>query len=295
MFPGAGINQNALLKILPKTTFVNSYIEMMRPYNGVLAILGIIIGALVAHVYSIYVIPAVIVAFLLNGAGNVINDYFDYKIDKINRPKRPIPSGRVTRKNVLNYFLLLTAIGLIISCFISPYFLGIAIINTIVAFAYSWKLKGTALIGNIAVSWLAASTFLAGALISYAFHSIPPGVVILSSIAFLGSLSREIVKDVEDVRGDKTARIRTLPIVAGERAAKILAAIILIAAILSLLLPAYLSLFSVFYYIGMIPAVLICLAAMAYMKNTHRSQKLIKTAMYFVFLGFLLGALIARF
>jgi len=273
---------------------MNPYLELLRPYNGVLAIFGVIIGAIVGAplLLSVSILIAIIVAFLINGAGNTINDYFDYEIDKINRPKRPIPSGRIKRSMVLNYFILLIIVSLIFSYFVSVHFFYLAIINSIVSFVYSWKLKGTPLIGNIAVSWLAASTFLAGALIASDFYSLNMSVIILASLAFLATLSREIFKDVEDVKGDKTAGIKTLPLVMGEPKSSIFASIILIIGILSLLLPVYYNLFSIFYYIGMVPAVLICLAALRYMKNAHKAQKMIKIAMYFVFLGFILGTLL---
>lgn len=274
---------------------MNPYIELLRPYNGILAVLGVIIGAVVGASISITItalILAIIVSFLINGAGNVINDYFDYNIDKINRPKRPIPSGRVKRKNVLAYFIALIIVSLVLSYFVSINFLYIAVINSIVSLIYSWKLKGAPLIGNIAVSWLAASTFLAGALITHDLYSLGTPVMILASLAFLATLSREIFKDIEDVKGDKTANIKTLPLVAGEAASRILASIVLTVGIISLLLPAYWNLFSVFYYVGMVPAVLICLAALRYMKNANKAQKMIKVSMYFVFLGFILGTLL---
>ncbi len=271
---------------------MNPYIELLRPYNGVLAILGILIGAIVgaALTSTIPITLAVIVAFLINGAGNVINDYFDYEIDRINRPKRTIPSGRVKRSSVLNYFLLLILVSLILAYFVSIYFFYIAVINSIVSFVYSWKLKETPIIGNIAVSWLAASTFLAGALI--ALGSLNISVLVLASLAFLATLSREIFKDIEDAKGDSTAKIKTLPLVIGETKAAIVASIVLIVGILSLVMPVYYKLFSVFYYIGMIPAVLICMAAIRYMKNAHKAQKFIKISMYFVFLGFILGTIL---
>lgn len=274
---------------------MNPYIELLRPYNGVLAILGVIIGAVVASVqFSAIsaIVLAILVSFLINGAGNTINDYFDYKIDKINRPRRPISSGRVKRSIVRNYFFALVVVSLALSYFVSAHFLYIAIINSVVSYVYSWKLKGTPLIGNIAVSWLAASTFLAGALIASTFYSLPAAVVILAAIAFLGTLSREIFKDVEDVKGDKTANIRTLPLIIGEKKASIIAAIALVTAILSLSLPVYYNLFSYFYYAGMVPAVLICIYAITKMSKARRAQKMIKIAMYFVFLGFVLGTIL---
>ncbi len=270
---------------------MNPYVELLRPYNGILAVLGVVIGAIVGSAFSASytIIFAVIVSFLINGAGNTINDYFDYNIDRINRPKRPIPSGRIKRNTVLSYFVLLIAVSLVLAYYVSVYFFYIAVVNSIVSFVYSWKLKGAPLIGNIAVSWLAASTFLAGALITSTFYSLLAAVVILAVIAFLGTLSREIFKDVEDVKGDKTAKIRTLPLVIGERNAAVAAAFVLVLGIISLLLPVYLNLFSYFYYVGAVPAVLICLYAIVKMKNAHRAQKTVKIAMYFVFLGFILG------
>ena len=272
---------------------MNAYIEMMRPNNGVLAILGIIIGAVVAGTLSLpmAVLLAVVVSFLINGAGNVINDYFDHKIDKVNRPKRPIPSGRVKRNGALAFFLLLTVIGLALSYFISNDFLLIAVINTVVSFVYSWKLKGTPFVGNVAVSWLAGSTFLAAALIKFNFATIPQSVLILASIAFLGTLSREIFKDIEDVKGDKSEGAKTLPIAVGEGKAKFVASLVLLLSVFSLLVPFYLRMFSEFYYVGMVPAVAVCLYAIA-AKKAHKSQKMIKISMYFVFLGFILGTLL---
>ena len=255
---------------------MNAYVELLRPNNGILAVLGIILGYIVAASFtagSVQIIFAIIVAFLINGAGNVINDYFDHKIDEINRPRRPIPSGRASRGNVLVYFIVLIAVGIVLSYLVSVYFFYLAIINSIVSFVYSWKLKGTPLIGNITVSWLAASTFLGGALILYSFYSIPYPVVILASIAFLATLSREIFKDAEDVEGDKKFGAKTLPIAIGTHKAVVLASIILLAGVASLFIPAYTGIFGIYYYIGVVPAAVICLLAIRSMKKPKKAQK----------------------
>ena len=141
------------------------------------------------------------------------------------------------------------------------------------------------------MSWLAGSTFIGGAVILHTFSSLPVAALLLASIAFLGTLSREIFKDIEDVKGDKEGGAKTLPIATGEKAARIAASVVLVVGILSLLAPLYISLFSVFYYIGVVPAILICLLAIA-KKNAHKSQKFIKIAMYFIFLGFILGTVL---
>lgn len=280
----------ANLKPLTKAFLMNAYLELLRPYNGILAILGIVLGYIVAASFTASAAQlalAIIVAFLINGAGNVINDYFDHKIDEVNRPRRPIPSGRASRKGALAYFFTLIAVSLAISYFVSMQFLYLAALNSLVSFVYSWKLKGTPLIGNIAVSWLAASTFIGGAFIVFA--TIPLAVIILALTAFLATLSREIFKDAEDVEGDKKFGAKTLPIAIGAGKATGLASLVLLLAIAALFIPAYMGMFRIYYFIGIIPAILICLFAIRKMKKPHKAQKLVKMAMYFVFLGFVLG------
>ena len=94
----------------------------------------------------------------------VINDYYDYEIDKINRPKRPLPSGKISKKNALIYAVILFTIANIIALYLNFYMLGLALFNTFIAFVYSWKLKKRLLMGNVLVSWLVASTFFFGSL-----------------------------------------------------------------------------------------------------------------------------------
>lgn len=269
---------------------MNAYLELLRPYNGILAILGIILGYIVAASFTasaIQIVFAIIVAFLINGAGNVVNDYFDHKIDEVNRPRRPIPSGRASRKSAMVYFIVLIAVSLVMSYFVSREFLYLAAINSLVSFVYSWKLKGTPLVGNLAVSWLAGSTFVGGALI--VSPQIPLAVMILGATAFLATLSREIFKDAEDVEGDKKFGAKTLPIAIGQGKSVALASIVLLLGITALFVPVYFSIFGYYYFIGIIPAVLICLLAISKMKKPAKAQKLVKMAMYFVFLGFILG------
>ena len=97
---------------------VRTYLELMRYGNCLMAGFAAVIGTLIA--FNILASDALssyhpgnfpfldsglvfLVVFLISGAGNAINDYFDIRIDSINRPERPIPSGRVKLKEAL-YF-----------------------------------------------------------------------------------------------------------------------------------------------------------------------------------------------
>ena len=271
---------------------MQGYFSILRPSVCILSAFAIAVGAVVAHAYSLVpFIYAIIASFLITGAGNVINDVFDVKIDKINAPHRPIPAGKVSKNKALVYFAILEIIGLLFSIMINQNFLIIAIINSIVLFIYSWKLKKIALIGNAAVSYLAASNFIAAALIMFSFASLPFAIIMISIISFLGTIAREIIKDIADVKGDKTENAKTLPILIGEKKALVIALVFLAFTIIYLAVPIYLNLFTYAYLIGAVPAILLSVYAITKgIKSPLKSSKIIKVAMYMVILGFVLGA-----
>jgi len=109
---------------------VSVYLELMRYKNCLMAGFAAVIGTLIA--FNILASDAhgsqpsgnfpvpdtglvFLVVFLVSGAGNAINDYFDIKIDSINRPERPIPSGRVQLKEALYFSYLLFALGTLLA------------------------------------------------------------------------------------------------------------------------------------------------------------------------------------
>ena len=98
---------------------MNPYIEILRPGNAVMGAISIILVALIDRTFNLPVLLAMLAVFFETAAGNVINDYFDYKIDLINKPERPIPSGRISLKAGKNYayflFLMGTICGFLIS------------------------------------------------------------------------------------------------------------------------------------------------------------------------------------
>jgi geranylgeranylglycerol-phosphate geranylgeranyltransferase len=144
-----------------------SYLEVLRIPNALLSVFAVIISAILVSFYNpLQILIACLAIFLISGGGMVINDYFDYEADKINRPKRALPSDKISRKNALTYSLILFAIGNILVFFLSYKMLALALFNTFLLVIYSGKLKKVILLGNFAVSWLSASIFLFGSLLS---------------------------------------------------------------------------------------------------------------------------------
>jgi geranylgeranylglycerol-phosphate geranylgeranyltransferase len=269
---------------------MNPYIELLRPNVCLLTALGLVVGAIVAGTASLTPIfaYAILAAFVICGAGDAINDYFDRNIDKVNAPRRPIPSCRVTAQSTLAYFIVLSVVGITLAYFVSTTFLAIAAFNWLIAAVYPWRAKKIPVVKNIFVAYLAASSFIAAGFVSGI--TLPLILIFLIAIAFIVTLGREIVKDIEDITGDLKAGIKTLPTLIGEKPAKAIAYILLAIACITLLLPLYFQLLSYYYLAGAIPAIAIC--AYSLRLNAHKAQKLLKLAMFLAMIGFLIGALV---
>lgn len=209
--------------ILPLRT-LRALVLLPRPLNCLLTALSAGVGALTAG--SNPLPPAVwwaaLAAALIAGAGNTLNDVADLKIDRVNRPQRPLPAGHLSRPAALIHSLVLALAGTGIALWLGPALGGMALLVAAALALYDLWLKRRALWGNLLVSALAAATFPFGALAAGQLGRawIPAG------FAFLFHLGREIVKDIEDVEGDQAQGVRTLPLRIGDRAAARLAAAI---------------------------------------------------------------------
>ncbi|MEX0967310.1 MAG: geranylgeranylglycerol-phosphate geranylgeranyltransferase [Bacteroidia bacterium] len=149
----------------------------------------------------------------LGAAGYVINDYFDVKIDAVNKPKALLVDRFIKRRwaIVLHVSLNLTAIA--IGFYLSEY-LGLSyIIVASVLWFYSVSLKRKLIIGNLAIALLMAATLLMVKIYDPSIRLIWVGF--FAYFAFFTGWIREIIKDVEDMRGDAMHNCRTLPVVFG--------------------------------------------------------------------------------
>jgi len=214
------------------------YIRILRPVNAVMAgiasLLGVIVATGTIPPQSLLLVPVV---FLITGAGNAVNDYYDRDIDAVNRPDRPIPQGEVTPAGALGYSAVLFVAGILLATPVSVACLAIAVLNSLILVLYARNLKQVPLAGNIAVAYLSGSIFLFGG--AYAgveglLLNIPVAV-----ITILCMTSREVLKDAEDVEGDLIGGARTLPMITGIRNAAIVAFLLALSAIIVSYLPLF--------------------------------------------------------
>ncbi|MEP6713246.1 MAG: geranylgeranylglycerol-phosphate geranylgeranyltransferase [Ferruginibacter sp.] len=191
----------------------------------------------------------VLASVVIAAAGYIINDYFDLQIDAINKPQKVVVDKLVKRRWAIMWHLLLSAFGILISFYIS-YKIGkwvIFIANifcVLLLWFYSTTFKKKLLSGNIIISLLTAWVivvvyFFAGASISvwhpseisFEVRRFFKFCILYAGFAFIVSLIREVVKDLEDMEGDVKYECRTMPIAWGVPVTKVFTAVWLIVCI----------------------------------------------------------------
>ncbi|MBJ09616.1 MAG: hypothetical protein CMB63_06385 [Euryarchaeota archaeon] len=184
---------------------MNPYLALTRPGNVVLTAVAVVAGSFIAAGdnildFQVEIVIASLAAMMLVGGGNALNDYNDRESDKENHPNRPIPAGLISADEALIYSRILLSAGLLIVLFglanKLPFI--IALIGTITLISYENKLKALGLSGNLAVGFMSGAVFLyAGMVVN------DPGPTLwMFGLAFLATVAREIIKDIQDLEGD---------------------------------------------------------------------------------------------
>lgn len=198
---------------------------------------------------------------LTAAAGNIINDYYDIESDKINKPNKWIVGNSISQKRALFYYFSINSIAFFIAIVLSfafktHWFITLNLLTILVLWIYSLYLKKTILIGNLVVALLTASiALLSGMYFSicgyYQLNNQPilvpknqeiinyitfwknifnhkgTFVCVFAIFSFLLNFAREIIKDIEDINGDKKLYASTLPISFGVHYSKLISVLIM--------------------------------------------------------------------
>ncbi len=190
----------------------------------------------------------------LAASGYVINDYFDIKTDLINRPDKVVAGQVFQRRTVLLWHVLFTFLGVFTGLFLAyitrkeNYALMFIFIPGLLWY-YSTTLKKQILVGNLAISLLTGMVPYFVVSLEFAMLARVHGSAILSTeacsmawfwttgfafFAFISNLSREIIKDLEDLKGDEASGCHTLPVEMGEGRTKTVVLLLNFATVLAL-------------------------------------------------------------
>ncbi len=260
-------------------------LNVLRPANGLMSALAVLIGAGISNLRFVFndtIGLGMVAAFLICSAGQIINDYFDFEIDKTkNKPK-------LNNKNhYLIYAFFLFAFGNIAAFFVNQTAFQIAIGISILLIAYSAALSKFKFIGNIVIALGTALPLVFGATIFGRYQTI----LWLAASAFFANWAREIVKDVQDESTDEGKKV-SLPMLVRASALDWILGVLVALAILSAFAPVALEQFGNFWFL-----VLIAMASGWFVKALHdfhnlktaQSAESFKYAMILALVGFLVG------
>ena len=206
----------------------------------------------IQNFYFLLIFASVFIA----AAGYIINDYFDIQIDAINKPHKMVVNKIIKRRWAIVWHLLLSTFGIVFSFFISykikvwPIFI-VNILCVVALWFYSTHFKKQLLIGNLLVAaltaWVVLVVYLfAGAdilsLKTFEINNEHVNVrklfkftLLYAGFAFVTTLIREVIKDLEDMEGDRKYECKTMPIVWGVPASKVFVAVWIVVSIATLL------------------------------------------------------------
>ncbi len=181
-----------------------------------------------------------IASILIAAGGYIINDYFDINIDRVNKPTKMVVEKVIYRRHAILLHITLTSIGVLLSLYVAIHTSIIVficnVVCTLLLWFYSTTFKRKLLTGNILISILTAwtfavlyfatnTTFNSHILIAQPIHlslqKIYKFTALYTGFAFIISLIREVVKDIEDIEGDRKYNCTTMPIAWGVQAAKV--------------------------------------------------------------------------
>ncbi|MCX8020313.1 MAG: geranylgeranylglycerol-phosphate geranylgeranyltransferase [Chitinophagaceae bacterium] len=187
-------------------------------------------------------------SLFIAAGGYIINDYFDINIDEVNRPARLVVDRVIHRRWAIAWHFMLSGAGILLSVFAFPfpekwYLILANILCVVLLWFYSARFKKMLLIGNVVISLLTSWTILVLFFSKLSFrdafeadHSRFFRIAFLyAGFAFIISLIREAVKDMEDMAGDARYGCKTMPVMWGVQTTKVYVAIWL-TVMLSLLL-----------------------------------------------------------
>lgn len=165
------------------------------------------------------ILISLLVPMLSEMGSFALNDYLDVETDRLNkRTERPLVRGTISPEFALYFSIISLVMSTAVAFFINTYAFAIALLFNAAAVLYNWKLKDIALVGNTYIALTMAIPFIFGNYVVSQELSIM--VAVLAVLGFTAGLAREIIKSVQDMKGDVKARgSKTLPVIIGKGAA----------------------------------------------------------------------------
>lgn len=284
-------------------TLIKGFFLISRPLNSFLSGFAVIIGAIaaVSHPLTQRQLWGILLGYLTTSiiavGGYAINDVYDLEIDKINMPHRPLPSGFLTLTQAKAYAIVLFIIGNSLALMIDiPAFL-LAFSAGLILYVYAAYFKRSGFLGNIMIGVLTAVPFIFGGLLTASYNT----MIFPALFAFLLIIGREIIKDIEDVYGDKIENVGSLALRYGVNPARNIGFFVLVILMVISPFPILFGYYTSAVFVGIVLVIDGIILFVGYLlfnrteeevvRNATRSKKLLKTSISLGILAFVVEGL----
>ena len=273
---------------------LGGFIRLIRPVNCIMMGFAVFVGAVLASpklgsLNWLSILFGFLTGFTFCAAAMVINDYYDRKIDAINEPQRPIPSGTIKPNEALAFVGALSVVGFVFAGLVSALCFVVAAASLAITATYITVGKKSGLPGNFLVSICVAIPFIYGSIT--AIGTIGLNVLLFASMAFLSNTGREITKGIVDVKGDSAERIKTLAVRFGEKKAAIAAVAFFIFAVALTPVTWILGLVGIWFipFVLVTDVGLVACSVLLLMDHSRKKARRIKKVVLYLFLVGLLA------
>lgn len=250
---------------------IRSLLQLIRADHGLMYVIVIVLLSLIFGKLDLYVLIACVSVFLCCSSVFALNDYCDYYIDLENkRYDRPLVRGEIKRKDALYVAIITSVIALVIAVIISLEGFFILLFLTLFGYVYNLKLKQYGIVGNMYVAFSVASVF---PFTSYfLIGKITYKIIFIFIVSFILVTAREIMKGVEDVRGDKHSGVKTIAVLYGCNTACLISSIMFIISVILICLPIIYFGYINYLILTLIPNILLILVSVDLLKHCNSNR-----------------------
>lgn len=275
---------------------ISAIVKIVRPINLFITFFSVIIAAIISSSFLELDFDVFIIALSVTfsfAAGNVINDIIDFETDKINRPERVLPKELLTIAFAKGLFVFLFIVSIILPFLVSIVFVVVLFALNLLLLLYSTHLKKAPLLSNLVVAFATAVPLVLGGL---AMDNMQGGLI-PAGFAFFTNFIREIIKDIEDIKGDSSIGVKTFPQIAGVKTTVHFSALLIILLIILDTFPYVYGIYNVEYFLiimVVVNPILVYALKLIYSSLTlvtiRKISNLLKGSMIFGLFAILIGA-----